>query len=179
MTLQLVVVSLFHVLIFPVKGEAVIQSGVYNLKSTLAQPILSLCNSDSVRVKSDGSIDLCLTINPAIEGKKIKTYTCESLRVSHVGGAQFTVGEANDPCILKMRAYANSVGISVATPIKFTYWYGADPSGKYHSMGTISIHVKWAQQSTPFKANQFEYSSAQSSTVITVGGLLLLLLALF
>jgi hypothetical protein len=145
-----------------------IHSGIYTINPAFTQPLLSLCNSDSVRVNPDGTIDLCLTINPAFEGKRAKSYTCESLAVSNIGGARFTVGDPHDPCFLKMRAYANSVGISVATPIEFTYWYGADPSGNYNSMGSLSVHLKWTQQSVPFKAHQFDLSYAMEKSLNAV-----------
>lgn len=172
---MLLVISI--VLLYSVSA-GFIQRAVYNIDPTLTQPIVSLCNTDSVRVKPDGSIDLCLTINPAFEGKMAKSYTCESLRVSHIGGARFRVGDPNDPCILRMRAHANSVGVSISTPIEFTYWYGADPDGQYHSMGSLSIELKWAEQGVPFKAHQFELSQSSEISVNALGILPLLLLAL-
>lgn len=145
---------------------ATLKIGVYNNDPTAIQPVVSLCNSNAVQVRDDGNMDLCLTINPIIDNKSSKSYNCEGLPVFVTGNGRFKLEEAGNSCMSRLRAYANSAGISLNRPIEFGYSVDNDPSGQHAMMATVSIDLKWLQQNKPFMLRAVGNASVSSLSLL-------------
>ena len=142
----------------------ILPPATYNIDASAIQPVVSLCNANAARVRTDGKVDLCITIYPPSEDKPPKSYTCDSLPLTRLTHDRFAVVEEKSNCMTRMHDFANAVGISIETPIEFTTWYGPDISGIYSSAGTLSFHLKWSQQSRPFAAKGLGSPSGVVST---------------
>lgn len=94
------------------------------------QCVVSPCNSNVVQVRDEGNMDLCLTINPIIENKSSISYNCEGLPKLVTGNGLFKLEEPGNRCMSRLRAYANSAGISLNRPIEFGYSLENDQSGQ-------------------------------------------------
>ena len=149
-------------LLCSIVSAEVLRPATYTIDGTSIQPVVSLCNSNAARVRSGTKVDVCFTINPPMENRPSKSYTCESLSVERIGFNRFAIQEGKNNCMERMHSYANAVGISIETPIEFTSWYGPDISGTYESAGTLSFHLKWLQQSRPFSPKGLSEKSGSS-----------------
>ena len=114
------------------------------------KPTVSLCDGKGVVVRTWEFLDLCLTINPPQQDEKPKSFTCSSLlfRRSNMQN-KYMIEEGGDNCMMKMRAYANSKGVALNSPIEFSYNLEKDPSGVHDTVGTLAVHLKWTQQDHP------------------------------
>ena len=134
---------------------AEMRPGKYNTEPSDIHPVVSLCDSDAIRVNEFGTVDFCLTITPVVENKVAKSYSCEALPTTSTRENKYRLVETGNSCMVKMRTFAKSVGISLGVPIEFDYEFEAsDPSGDNQSVGKISVHLKWDQQNRPFILQQ-------------------------
>lgn len=114
------------------------------------KPTVSLCEGKGVLIRTNEFLDLCLTINSPQQDDKPKSFTCSSLLFRPLGVPnKYMIEEGGDNCMMKMRAYANSKGISLSSPIEFSYNLEKDPSGVHDTVGTVAVHLKWTQQDRP------------------------------
>jgi hypothetical protein len=147
-----------------------VRPAIYLGDASVTQPVVSLCNSEGVTIHDDDSLNICLTIHP-IRGKApSKSFKCTDLKYGRVSGdpGMFSLREDNDQCLLQLRAYANSAGISLQ-PLQFSYSMGPSPTDHSVEVGTIAVHLKWAQSNRPFGLLQ---SAAVSATLMSLLGLL-------
>ena len=151
--------------------------GAYLSDPAVVQPVVGLCNTQSVVIQPNNMMDLCLTLNPDSEEGMPKSFLCNSLPFGTTGADKYTIHEADDQCMLKMRSHANGLGIHLSSPILFTYSLESGQPGEADLKGSVSVHFKWSQQSKPFnplKANN-DKSSAQASPPIFIVSILALL----
>jgi hypothetical protein len=114
------------------------------------KPTVSLCVEKGVVIRTSEFLDICLTITPPQADDKPKSFTCSSLLYRASGGAnKYMIEEGGDSCMIKMRGYANSKGVSLSAPIEFSYNLEKDPSGVHDTLGTVAVHLKWTQQDRP------------------------------
>ena len=127
-----------------------IKPAVYVPDTLEDKPTVSLCDDKGVVVRTKDFLDLCLTITPTQKDDKAKSFTCSSLLYRPLGYSnKYMVDEGGDNCMMKMRAFANSKGISITSPIEFSYTLEKDPAGVHNMVGTVAMHLKWTQQDRP------------------------------
>jgi hypothetical protein len=128
-----------------------VHPGVYVATQAHSKPVVALCPEWSAKVTEDMRIDICLTITPSMENKVPKEYRCERIPFSEHEHGGFLLDEDSSHCLLRMRKFANSVGIDIVNPIAFSYSMTADDLQNDKFMATVSFHLRWAQQKRPFE----------------------------
>jgi hypothetical protein len=123
---------------------------VYAADTLDERPIVSLCESKGVVIKSSTLLDLCITLTPVQANEKPKSFLCVDLsfKPQQIPN-RYVIDESADMCMLKMRSYANSKGITIESPLDFTYDLQKDPTGIHDTVGTVAVHLKWAQEEVP------------------------------
>ena len=123
---------------------------VYTPDELEDKPAVALCDGKGVVIRTTEFLDLCLTITSPQQDDKPKSFTCSSLLYRSLGAVdKYMIEEGGDSCMIKMRGYANSKGVSLSAPIQFSYALEKDPSGVHDSVGTVAVHLKWTQQDRP------------------------------
>jgi len=114
------------------------------------RPVVSLCDGKGIVIRSSNELDMCLTIKPVQEEEKPKSFLCSHLEYKPRGVInKYYIDEKDDACMIKLRSFANSKGISINSPIEFSYDLEKDQSGVHDMVGTVAVHLKWAQHDAP------------------------------
>ena len=129
-----------------------LKPGVYNIDAGAIKPPVSLCNTRAILIREDSKLDLCLTIHPSekIDGKVSRAFNCERLPVHEIRSDMYRIDESTSSCMARLRAYANSAGISLSDPLQFSYDFGGDPETEFGTRAQVALQLNWLQQNKPF-----------------------------
>ena len=127
--------------------SAEVRPGIYMIDAANSKPSVSLCVSKGIVIRPNSRLDICLTISSPIDATRSKSYNCPGLHyaLSKDKSGKYAIDESSNSCMTRMRNHADTLGITLDTPIQFSYTLESTDSSEYDTTGTVSVHLKWSQ----------------------------------